>query len=172
MPQMLSFEICRQIRRILTGDSEYPYINESLAVGLRDKRQELGDSLRRSALAVRIVPGKAHVWTFAGGRINQTLKCIFAVVGGFEVSSDNFQLRIEGDNVSPKAFNEVIHQMRKREFWTDKNVWDEIVATLPEYRLSKFQPALPPRFAAEMVMEYLLFTLHMKEAKHVSWKCC
>jgi len=156
VPQMLSFELCQQIRRVLSDDREYPYINEALAEQLRDRREELGESLRGSALAVQLVPGKAQIWTFAGGRINHTLRCIFALVGGFKVTSDNFQLRLEGDSVTHKAIEEVIERMRAPEFWSDRSVWGPIAAGLPEYRLSKFQRALPPQFSEEMVKDYLL----------------
>jgi ATP-dependent Lhr-like helicase len=156
IPQHLSFELCQQIRKILTDDCEYPYVNEALAVQLKDKRDELGETLRRSALAVQFDSGKAHVWTFAGGRINQTLRYIFASVGGFKVTLDNFQLRIEGDSITQNGVNDVIDRMREPEFWSDRSVWGAIVAALPEYRLSKFQRALPPQFAEEMVMNYLL----------------
>lgn len=35
-------------------------------------------------------------------------------------------------------------------------MWERIVAKVPPYRLSKFQPALPPRFEQEMLGRYLL----------------
>jgi len=155
-PQMLSFELCQQIRKVLTDDCEYPYLNEALAIELKDKREELGETLRRSTMAVQLEPGEAHLWTFAGGRINQTLRYIFALVGGFKVASDNFELRIKGDSVTHKAINEVIERMRDPEFWTDRSGWGPIVGELPEYRLSKFQQALPAQFSEEMVMGYLL----------------
>jgi ATP-dependent Lhr-like helicase len=46
--------------------------------------------------------------------------------------------------------------MRTDTFWTDRSVWGPIFAELPEYRLSKFQKALPPEFSEEMVARYLL----------------
>ncbi len=156
IPQQLSFELCQQIREILMDDTEYPYINESLAIELKDRRQELGATLRGSTLAIELEQGKAHAWTFAGGRINQTLRYVFAHVGGFKVTSDNFQIRIEGDSVTHKGINEVVDRMRSPEFWVDRSVWGPIVGELPEYRLSKFQRALPPQFSEEMVMDYLL----------------
>jgi ATP-dependent Lhr-like helicase len=156
LPQMLSFELCQQIREILMGETEYPYINESLAEKLKDKREELGESLRRSALAVELEPGKAHIWTFAGGKINNTLRYIFSVLGGFEVTSDNFELQLKGDTVTHKGIDEVIGRMRDPEMWPNRSVLSAIVESVPEYRLSKFQRALPSQFSEEMVMNYLL----------------
>ncbi len=156
IPQQLSFELCQQIREILTADTEYPYINESLAVALQDWRQELGSSLQRSPLAIVFEDGRAHAWTFAGGRINQTLRYVFEYVGGFKVKSDNFQIRIEGDKLTHQAIIKIIDQMKSPSFWVDRAIWGPIVGGLPEYRLSKFQRALPAHFSDEMVVAYLL----------------
>ncbi len=156
IPQHLSFDVCQQMRKILSEECEYPYINEALAIQLKDKRDELGESLRHSNLAIQYEEGKAHAWTFAGGRINQTLRYIFASVGGFKVTPDNFQLRIEGSHLGYTQVNDVMDRIREPAFWSDRRVWGSIVAALPEYRLSKFQQALPSRFSEEMVMDYLL----------------
>ena len=156
IPQMLSSAVCQQMRKILVDNREYPYINDALASELKDKREELGESLRGSPLAVELEPGRAHIWTFAGGRINRTLRYIFTHIGGFRVTSDNFELCLDGDSVTHKAINEVIERMRTPGFWSDESVWSVIADDLPEYRLSKFQQALPPEFSEEMVREYLL----------------
>jgi ATP-dependent Lhr-like helicase len=41
-------------------------------------------------------------------------------------------------------------------FWRDEATWRAILARLPEYRLSKFQQALPEAIAVELVGAYLL----------------
>jgi ATP-dependent Lhr-like helicase len=156
VPQHLSFELCQQMRKILTDDCEYSYINQTLASALQDKRDELGEILRESVLPIQLDHEKGHAWTFAGGRINQTLRYIFALEGGFKVTPDNVQLRMEGDTVTLPRVHKVIDRMRQPEFWSDRTVWDSIIAALPEYRLSKFQRALPPQFSEEMVRDYLL----------------
>ena len=156
IPHMLSFELCQQIRMILCDKCEYPYIDDPLAKQLKDKREELGETLRRSAMAVQSVRGKTHIWTFAGGRVNHTLRRIFTVVGGFKATSDNFQVRLERDSATHRTFSEVMDRMGENGFWSDKSVWSPIAADLPEYRLSKFQRALPAEFSQEMVVDYLL----------------
>ena len=156
IPQQLSFELCQKMRDILMADTEYPYINAALSTSLNDWRTELGSSLQRSPLAVVFDDGQAHAWTFAGGRINRTLRYVFEHVGGFKVTSDNFQIKMEGDKVSHESITKVIDKMRSPEFWLDRAIWGPIVGGLPEYRLSKFQRALPAHFSDEMVVEYLL----------------
>ncbi len=53
--------------------------------------------LGRSARPVQVEAGKAFWWTFAGGRINYTLKYALEVIGGWKVVADNLLLRIEGE---------------------------------------------------------------------------
>ena len=156
IPQQLSFELCKQIREILMTDAEYPYINAALAAALSDWRDELGESLQRSPLAVVFEDGQAHAWTFAGGRINRTLRYVFEHVGRFKVTSDNFQIKMEGDNLTHDAIFKIIDQMRSPSFWVDQSLWGPVAGGLPEYRLSKFQRALPAHFSDEMVVDYLL----------------
>lgn len=155
-PQMLSFELCQQVRRVLEGDATYPYVHPQLMASVNERRDELGDSLRRAPILIQLVDGKAHCWTFAGGRINHTLRYVFSTLGGFKVMADNFQLRLEGESVTHGAVEEIIQRMRQDAFWQDRSVWSRIMGSLPEYRLSKFQRALPPEFAEEIVAGYLL----------------
>jgi ATP-dependent Lhr-like helicase len=70
--------------------------------------------------------------------------------------SDNLLLRIEGDGVTHGTIDEVVDRMAGEEFWKDEGVWRSIFARLPEYRLSKFQPALPDHASTEMIGAYLL----------------
>jgi ATP-dependent Lhr-like helicase len=156
IPQLLGYELCQQMRRLLESDEELTYLHPRAAEALAAQRAELGDSLRRSPIAIQMEDGKAICWTFAGGRINHTLKYIFALLGGWKVVADNFSLRIAGASVTAQAVLDVIDRMRTEAFWRDRSVWGPIFAGLPEYRLSKFQRALPEEYSEEMVASYLL----------------
>ena len=46
--------------------------------------------------------------------------------------------------------------MQAEGFWSDERTRKNLLAKVPEYRLSKFQRALPPKFEVEMVGVYLL----------------
>lgn len=153
---MLGFELCQRMRRILESDAPLPGLHPSAAAAIDAKRAELGPSLRRSDLLIQLDDAKAHVWTFAGGRINHTLKYILALLGGWKVVADNFELRVEGTSVTHQAVLDVVDRLRGDAFWTDRNVWAPIFAGLPEYRLSKFQRAMPSECADEMIGRYLL----------------
>ena len=155
-PQMLSFAVCQAMCRVLTAETTYPYLHPTAMNALQQKREELGELLGRSARPVQVEAGKAWWWTFAGGRINHTLKYALEVVGGWKVVADNLLLRIEGDGVTHAAIDAVADRMTTEEFWADAGMWKAIVARLPEYRLSKFQRALPEAASVELVGRYML----------------
>ena len=156
IPQLLGFELCQRIKRVLMEDVRYPYVDELGWKHLSAKREDLGELLRRPGRAVQIDDAMGRWWTFAGGRVNHTLKYGFEVVEGWKVVADNFQLRIEGDGVTHTSVRAAIERMGSNEFWTAPEIRRAVLARLPGYRLSKFQDCLPERFALEVIENYLL----------------
>lgn len=150
LPQLLGFEVCQQMRRVLVEDIDYPYLHPSARAALRERREELGPLLGRAARPVQVEAGVARWWTFAGGRVNHTLKYGLEVLGGWKVVADNVQLRIEGDGVTHGTVDAAADRMGRDDFWEDEVIWRNILARLPPYRLSKFQGVLPEPLAVEM----------------------
>ena len=158
IPQLLGLQLCDQIRRILTEDVKYPYVSEAAHKHIDEQRAELGELLRRAGPAIVIDDGVARWWTFAGGRINHTLKYGFEIIEGWKVVADNLQLRIEGDGIGHETVRAALERMTSPDFWTSKATRHAVLARLPGYRLSKFQDCLPEAMAMEMVGAYLLDT--------------
>lgn len=156
IPQLLGFELCQKVKSILTDSVGYPYVDEVGSKHIAGKRDDLGDLLRRSGHAVQIDGDLARWWTFAGGRVNHTLKYGFDVIAGWKVVADNFQLRIEGDGVGHESVRAAIGTMSSAAFWDSPEVRRAVLAKLPGYRLSKFQDCLPEKFALEVIENYLL----------------
>ncbi len=156
VPQHLGFDVCQRIKRVLTEETKYPYVDEAAFAHIAAKRDDLRELLRRSGPAVQIVGNDVHWWTFAGGRINHTLKYGFDVAEGWKVVADNFQLRIEGDGVGHESVRTVIAKMAAQAFWHDAATRHAVLTRLPAYRLTKFQDCLPERFALEVIEHYLL----------------
>jgi ATP-dependent helicase Lhr and Lhr-like helicase len=71
---MLGFELCQRMKRILVEDKIPPYLDARAANAIAERREDLGELLRRGGLALQLDEGVARWWTFAGGRINHTLK--------------------------------------------------------------------------------------------------
>ncbi len=155
-PQLLSFEICQQIANILQSDNPIPYIDATAQTALDEYRTDLGSLLSRSERSIKIEPDRALWWTFAGGQINHTLKYGIQFQEDWKIVSDNFGLKIEGSRLSPKSLYAAIAKMSTDDFWNDSSSKHFIRSQLPEYRLSKFQIALPEDYCSEMISDYLL----------------
>jgi ATP-dependent Lhr-like helicase len=155
IPALLGFELCQRMGKLITGNQELPYLEAGATAGLHARRVELGDTLRRP-LAVQNDEGLLRWWTFAGGKINHTLEYAIELSTGWKVVADNFHLKVSGDGVSDTALRSCLTELREHAFWVAPETQQALLARLPEYRLSKFQQALPDAFAVEMVGVYLL----------------
>ena len=65
-------------------------------------------------------------------------------------------MRVQGDGITHETIRAAIDRMSAPEFWKSGKTRSAILARIPEYRLSKFQRALPEWASAEMVGAYLL----------------
>ena len=156
LPNFVGFEICQRIRTLLMSTSDPPYLHESARAALARSRDTYGDVLRLGQ-AIEYDDGEIRWWTFAGGRINNTLRyALRACNADWTVVPSNFELSIRGPDLSRHAFDEALARIETVEFWEDEALWRDIAADLPNYRLSKFQPLMPPWVVREMVAGFLL----------------
>lgn len=154
VPQFLGYELCQEMRAVLMSNEDYPFLDPKAREALAEWRGDFGELLRRDE-PVQDDGSSVTWWTFAGGRINQTLKYALEWKGGWKVIADNFAVRVQGSGVSHGALRAVMREMG-REFWQDPQVRRKLLSVMPEYRLSKFQRVLPERWQVEMVGGYLL----------------
>ncbi|WP_242370694.1 DEAD/DEAH box helicase [Anaeromyxobacter sp. SG26] len=155
VPSLLGFELCQRMKRLLASDDEVPYLEPPAAHAFAALREDMGALLRR-ALPLQMDSGAARWWTFAGGRVNHTLKYALELSQGWKVVADNVQLRIEGDGVTDERVRAAIRLLQTDEFWDDSQTGRALLARLPPYRLSKFQDVLPAAMAVETIETYLL----------------
>jgi ATP-dependent Lhr-like helicase len=106
-PRMLGFEVCQRIKQLLCETTEHAYLSESAAAALQLYREDFAALLQRGN-AIQLSDDGARWWTYAGGRINQTLRHAIAEMTGWKVGNDNFRLRFEGDGVSHAAVTAAI----------------------------------------------------------------
>lgn len=157
IPQLLSYELCQQIATILQGNAPLPYLDDPTQAALDAARDDLGAQLQKArGPCIQYEPDRALWWTFAGGQINHTLKYGLQYGHDWKIVTDNFRIKIEGDSVGPATLGLAIRAMGNQAFWDAPALQTFILSELPEYRLSKFQQALPNQFALEMVRNYLL----------------
>lgn len=156
VPQFLGREVCQEMRAVLASTEEYGFLDAKARASLAEWRRELGPLLRRGAAAMQFDGDTMTWWTFAGGRINQTLKYALEWKGSWKVVPDNFAVKVEGAGLGFEELERVVDTLREPQLWDDPEARRALLAKMPEYRLSKFQKVLPDRLQVEMVGSYLL----------------
>jgi len=154
-PQFLSYEVCQTIRDILKSDETYDYLHDSAIQALQDRRNEFRDLLLIDDAPIATEEDRVTWWTFAGGRINTTLKYAITSLGDWKVVTSNFRVEVEGEGIE-EEFDRVRSRLREEDFWEDDVVWNVVRRSLPDYRLSKFQDLLPDWAEREMLADFLL----------------
>ncbi|MBI4601009.1 MAG: DEAD/DEAH box helicase [Planctomycetes bacterium] len=95
--QMLSFEVCQAIRRIVAGDDDRTWWSQRAGKELAEVREDFA-WLRRGEGApgtlLRPAGDGVEWWTFAGGRANAVLAGALEERLGDPVKSDNFAVRL------------------------------------------------------------------------------
>ena len=153
-PTFLGFEVCQQICNVLAGDDVPAFLHPTAVEVLRERREALG-AVAESADGVEETDDGLYWWTFAGGRINSTLKHALAAVGGdWKIIQGNFGLGVKG--ATRAELREARDRLQDVEFWEDERLWSEVAKGLPGYRLSKFQQLMPPWVEQEMLAAFLL----------------
>jgi ATP-dependent Lhr-like helicase len=142
---------------VLTSEDEYAYLGPGAADVLRAQREEVGTLVDPRVGGVEVVADEIRWWTFAGGRINSTLRYALEAIGtDWKVVPDNYAIKLRGEGLSRVVFEEILDKMREVDFRENAQLWQEVAHSLPNYRLSKFQPLMPPWVEREVVASYLL----------------
>jgi ATP-dependent Lhr-like helicase len=157
LPQFLGYEVCQRILALLRSDHPLSYLDASASTELDQQRASMRAVLTSERGGLEFADGEIRWWTFAGGRINSTLRYALEALGGsWKVVADNFLIRIRGQAVTRARFDEGLTRLGEIEFWEDQQLWARVAQSLPTYRLSKFQPLMPPWVEREVVAGYLL----------------
>lgn len=160
-PVMLSYRLCRKIRDLLVSETEYPYCDKPALAKLQELRQARW-FLANHFAPLQIEGPNTCWWTYAGGRINNSLRYALAYELGCEITSTNYYLRFPETVLNQDDFNTLLEKMSSPDYWQDKTLLRALQQQLPEQRLSKFQPCLPENLQAELLTrEYLAL-----DAKH------
>jgi ATP-dependent Lhr-like helicase len=157
LPQFLGRHLCAKIREILAGEDVPPYLTPEAAAALAELRSSMAGLTDTGRGAIEVADDELRWWTFAGGRINQTLRhALGALHSGWKIVPDNFLIKIRGEGLTRRDLEAAIAQINEPEFWENDRMWRDIADTLPAYRLSKFQPIMPPWIEREILARYLL----------------
>jgi ATP-dependent Lhr-like helicase len=157
IPQFLGFHICQKILQILTSTDTYGYLNPAAQKALMDERHAKQGLIESDYDGLEEINDEIYWWTFAGGRINSTLRHAIASIGpAWRIVSDNYLIRVRGDDLTLAGFQSVRDKLQEPTFWENEDLWQQVATSLPSYRLSKFQPLMPPAIEREVIANYLL----------------
>ncbi len=155
-PQFLGFELCQEMAKILADSAEPSYLHASALNALTERRESFAGLADAGARKVEMGDDEVRWWTFAGGRVNTTLKYAIEALSTWKVVADNLVLRIRGENSLGHNFTKLLDELHSSSFWDDERLWVSMKESLPEYRLSKFQDVLPEPAQREMLAEFML----------------
>jgi len=65
-------------------------------------------------------------------------------------------LKLRGDDLTIAHFRQLLNMLGNDQVWNDAELWQSVTASLPGYRLSKFQPLMPDWVEQEVVADYVL----------------
>lgn len=163
LPQFLGFEVCQKILDVLTTKEEPAYLGDEALMVLRNQRDDHAEVLKPVRGGIEFDGDEIRWWTFAGGRVNSTLRyALQAINPDWRVVPDNFLVKVRGDWKQDAScrhgeeFREAVRRLADLDFWEDEEMWRGVASSLPNYRLSKFQPLVPPWIEREMLADYLL----------------
>jgi ATP-dependent Lhr-like helicase len=157
LPQFLGYELCQRILGVLLANDHPTCLDDSAWDALQAERERMEGAVSSQGGGIEFGEDEIRWWTFAGGRINATLRYALESVGGdWKVVPDNFLIRIRGADLGRDTFAAALSRLLEREFWEDSELWNTVADALPNYRLSKFQPIMPPWVVRETVARYLL----------------
>lgn len=161
LPQYLSLEVCQQILGVLRSPERYPYLDEEAWTALNAHREAMSDALSADSGGIggglEIDDKEVRWWTFAGGKINSTLRhALLAVGADWKVVPDNFRIKIQGEGLDERRFLDALAKIKDPALWDNPKLWAEVAESLPNFRLSKFQPLMPPWVEREVMANTLL----------------
>lgn len=157
LPQFLGFEVCQRVLSALLSDERFAYLDDAAWAVLTEHRHSMRGVINSQRGGMEFDDGEVRWWTFAGGRINATLRyALEAVAADWKIIPDNFLIKVRSENIDRRSFYEALAKLAEPEFWEDDRLWASVAESLPNYRLSKFQPLMPSWVKREVVASYLL----------------
>ena len=157
IPQFLGKEVCQKMREVLLEGQAFPYLDAIASEVLAERQEAMQPLFSKRHAGIEVKDGELRWWTFAGGKINATLRYGLEAVGGdWKITTDNFLVKAKGEGITEERFRDALDRLQGPEIWDDDKLWRDVAESLPNYRLTKFQPLMPDWVRQEVVSSYLL----------------
>lgn len=155
-PKILTYELCQQVRQVVAGTEVYAYLDAAAQDVLAETRALHATWLPRAPLALQELPQQCRWWTYAGYRINNTLRLLLGHLLGVTLTANNYYLGFDPSELTPEGLALQWKKLLRPEFWADPQLELQLQELLPNWRLSKFQDALPPWARREVLAQHWL----------------
>ncbi|MBT9588894.1 DEAD/DEAH box helicase [bacterium] len=158
-PRLLSPKLCQAMRGLLTGEEIPPFLDskgQRLLQSLRDLWQPV---LQQAPVNLQVRSQGFRLFTFAGGRINQTLALLWEQIHELRPTFNNFYLHFAED------YGDLESVMRRLQ---DPQPID-LGKLLPPLQLGKFQQFLPPHLEQRYRAERLLDIEGSRQLVNQAW---
>ncbi len=154
---LLGREIAEEMRNVLRSREPYSFLSQQARERLEAMRLEWRDLLGEGSLSYRQRGREWMLYTFAGDRINLLLAKALSLVLECPVTGDSLALCAKppgGTTMDKRDLLQALESIREPGFFSTDRV-AAMVRALPQGRLSKFQPLLPPDLEARFLAERL-----------------
>lgn len=155
----LGYEVAEEMRSILIGNAEFPFVDEAGRKEIRRMSEELCPILRRDRCPITREGNKLRLHTYAGGRVNTTIAALLEMAKVAEVASlGDLEVDLKPSIGGAPGASLVRAELRGLRD-ANSRLTDAEKATLVSEknrgRLSKFQPYLPPDLEGSYLAEML-----------------
>jgi len=106
------FELCQEVRRVLTSETRFPFLSRRAEAALEEARAE-HHWLKPDAIVLRrnARGDESEWWTFAGRKANEQLSKLLDETATMQNNADNFSLRFKTP-VSPERLVEALNALQ------------------------------------------------------------
>ncbi|MFN8606137.1 MAG: DEAD/DEAH box helicase [Vulcanimicrobiota bacterium] len=158
-PRLLHYRLCQTVRELLTGDAALPFLDAKGARLLAFLREQWQPVLQQAPVNLQERSPGYRLFTFAGGRINQTLALLWQQVHDLKPTFNNFYLHFG------EEYGDLESIMRRLR---DPAPID-LSQLLPPLQLGKFQQYLPSELERRYRAERLLDVEGARQLAGVAW---
>lgn len=158
-PRLLHFVLCQKMRELLVEDGPLPFLDEKGQRLLNFLREQWQPVLEQAPVNLQVRTPGHRLFTFAGGRINQTLALLWQQVHNLRPTFNNFYLHFG------EEFGDLESIMRRLRDPAEM----DLSTLLPPLQLGKFQQYLPPHLEQRYRAERLLDVEGARRLATVPW---
>lgn len=153
-------EVAAEMRNILIGDAEFPFVDDAGRKEIRRRQELLRPILDRDRCTITREGRKLRIHTYAGGRINATVSALLESTGVGRITSfGDLEIDLEpapGRVAGEALVRKILTGLRDIESRLSDAERANLVDDKNRGRLAKFQPYLPHDLEGSYLAENLL----------------